>query len=78
MITHESQASLEAVRRRRTACGVCWPAGISCEVRTTVHASLLDEDALLRLTAELSALGIEHHKIQEFRSTGCVTPTLTL
>lgn len=50
--------------------------GVSCEVRTTVHASLLNEDALLRLAAELSALGVEHHKLQPFRPTGCTTPSL--
>jgi pyruvate formate lyase activating enzyme len=50
--------------------------GVSCEVRTTVHAALLDEAALTRLCADLSGLGIAHHNIQEFRPTGCTTTAL--
>jgi pyruvate formate lyase activating enzyme len=49
----------------------------TCEVRTTVHAALLDEAALARLRADLSALGVAHHTIQEFRPTGCNTTWLT-
>ena len=50
--------------------------GVSCEVRTTVHSLLLDKDALVRLASDLSELGVEHHKLQPFRPTGCITPEL--
>ncbi len=49
---------------------------VTCEVRTTVHDLLLDEAALARLASDLSMLGVERHKMQAFRSTGCTTPWL--
>jgi pyruvate formate lyase activating enzyme len=50
--------------------------GVPCEVRTTVHAALLNDAAVVRLTAELAELGVAQHKIQPFRKTGCITPGL--
>ena len=50
--------------------------GVSCEARTTVHSALLDQAALARLAMDLSALGVERHKTQAFRATGCTTPWL--
>lgn len=45
--------------------------GVKCDIRTTVHKSLLDSAALTRLTADLDAMGVENHRIQEFRAAGC-------
>jgi pyruvate formate lyase activating enzyme len=50
--------------------------GVACEVRTTVHDLLLDEAALARLASDLSMLGMERHKTQGFRATGCTAPWL--
>ncbi len=51
--------------------------GVSCEMRTTVHAALLNDAAVARVTAELATLGITQHKIQPFRAIGCTTSGLT-
>lgn len=46
-------------------------AGIAHEFRTTVHPSLLDEDDLSELAADLSALGVQNLTLQAFRPQGC-------
>jgi pyruvate formate lyase activating enzyme len=45
--------------------------GVAYEVRTTVHAALLDADALERLAGELAAMGVTRSVLQPFRPTGC-------
>lgn len=45
--------------------------GAAFEVRTTVHAVLLDEADLVRLDADLAALGLGPTRRQPFRSQGC-------
>ena len=45
--------------------------GIAFEARTTVHPALLNEDAVQRLRADLAALGVTEHRIQQFRPIGC-------
>lgn len=44
--------------------------GVPHQVRTTVDPSLLDEAAVKRMSAELAALGVAQHTLQEFRLTG--------
>lgn len=57
-----------AVRR---SLAVLVDSGVAHECRTTAHPQLLDETALLRLAAQLSACGVRRWALQVFRSTGC-------
>ena len=41
-----------------------------------MHPALLDQEAIARLTAELTTLGVNDHRIQPFRANGCRTPAL--
>jgi pyruvate formate lyase activating enzyme len=50
--------------------------GVAHEIRTTVHPSLLDEDALVRLADELAAQGVTRWVLQPFRPTGCADEAL--
>lgn len=43
---------------------------VAHQVRTTVDPSLLDEAAVVRMGAELAALGVAQHTLQEFRRAG--------
>ncbi len=45
--------------------------GIPHEFRTTVHPLYHTPDSLLRLAEALSALGVRHYVLQEFRPQGC-------
>lgn len=45
--------------------------GVAFELRTTVHPLLLDEAGLVRLDADLAALGLGPTRRQPFRSRGC-------
>lgn len=49
---------------------------IVCDIRTTVHDTLLDRDALARLASDLAALGVQDHRLQSFRTAGCTNPAL--
>lgn len=51
-------------------------AGISYEVRTTVHPKLLTNGDVETLKIQLHGMGVQEHKIQVFRSAGCVTSSL--
>jgi pyruvate formate lyase activating enzyme len=53
-------------------------AGIACDIRTTVHDALLNQDALARLASELAALGVQEHRLQPFRAAGCINEALIL
>src|SRR5690606_39069989 len=44
--------------------------GVAHQVRTTVDPALLDEAAVARMGAELAALGVTRHILQEFRLAG--------
>ena len=44
--------------------------GVAHQVRTTVDPALLDEAAVKRMGAELAALGVATHTLQEFRLAG--------
>ena len=46
------------------------------EIRTTVHPSLLDEDALVRLADELASLCVRRWVLQPFRPSGCADAKL--
>jgi len=50
--------------------------GIDVEIRTTVHPSLVDADALLRLADDLVALGVTRWVLQPFRPAGCADASL--
>lgn len=50
--------------------------GVPFQARTTVHPALLDDDAMIRLNADLDVLGVSGHVIQPFRPTGCDDPDL--
>jgi pyruvate formate lyase activating enzyme len=45
--------------------------GVAYEIRTTVHPTLLDEAALLRMADELAEMGVERWVLQPFRVEGC-------
>lgn len=51
--------------------------GVASECRTTVHPALLPPTALLAMADELSALGVRHWVIQQFRAQGCAEAGLT-
>ena len=40
-------------------------------MRTTLHATLLDETAVATLADELAAMGIANYTVQAFRPQGC-------
>lgn len=44
--------------------------GVACEVRTTVHPELLNENDLATIKNELLALGVTHYVVQQFRAEG--------
>ncbi len=44
--------------------------GVAHQVRTTVDPALLDDAAVGRMGADLAALGVASHTLQEFRLTG--------
>lgn len=49
---------------------------IACDLRTTVHGTLLDRAALARLESDLASLGVREHRLQPFRAAGCTTALL--
>ena len=49
---------------------------VAHEVRTTVHPSLLSDDALVDLADELAAAGVRRWVLQPFRPNGCVDAPL--
>lgn len=49
--------------------------GVACDVRTTVHPALLDDDALARLADDLAVLGVTT-RLQPFRASGCIDAEL--
>ena len=51
-------------------------AGVSYEVRTTVHHLLLPDDELVALARELAESGVRDWKLQMFRPVGCASPAL--
>jgi len=63
-------------RKARKSLLMLLEAGVSYEIRTTVHPALLTEAALQTLKEEMAALGVQRHKIQNFRAQGCETPEL--
>jgi pyruvate formate lyase activating enzyme len=44
--------------------------GTACEVRTTLHPSLLSPAELLQLRDELLSLGVTHYAVQRYRDAG--------
>lgn len=50
--------------------------GVDYECRTTLHPSLLDEQALLDLGKQLRDLGVKNYVVQQFRQIGCQDQTL--
>ncbi len=52
--------------------------GVAYECRTTVHPSLLSQEALLRMGNELVALGVRRWVLQQFRPQGCGDARLRL
>jgi pyruvate formate lyase activating enzyme len=51
-------------------------AGVTCEVRTTVHPVLTPPDAMEALARELAARGVLRWVLQPFRPTGCANDEL--
>lgn len=45
-------------------------AGVEHEVRTTVHAALLNTEDLRQMRAELQQLGVQNYVVQQFRAAG--------
>ncbi|WP_353187055.1 anaerobic ribonucleoside-triphosphate reductase activating protein [Bosea sp. (in: a-proteobacteria)] len=56
--------------RARRSLALLLASGLACQVRTTVDPSLLDAAAVARMGAELLALGVTRHVLQEFRLAG--------
>lgn len=50
--------------------------GVAHEFRTTVHATLLSEAALLELARTLAQMGLRHYALQVFRTQGCADAAL--
>lgn len=48
------------------------------EVRTTVHPDLMNQERIIALAQELSALGVRRYALQQFRPRGCADPVLCL
>jgi pyruvate formate lyase activating enzyme len=46
--------------------------GVAYEVRTTVHPTQLNDEAVTELARDLAARGVKHYVIQAFRSQGCM------
>ena len=46
--------------------------GVPHEVRTTLHPDLHTSADILALARSLSAMGVHHYALQEFRAVGCV------
>lgn len=44
--------------------------GIDYQIRTTIDPTLLDDEAIKRLKADLAAFGVQDHKLQEMRLHG--------
>jgi len=51
-------------------------AGVAHEIRTTVHPALTPADALVKLAAELAAVGVRDWVLQPFRTAGCTDAAL--
>jgi anaerobic ribonucleoside-triphosphate reductase activating protein len=49
---------------------------VAYEVRTTVHADLLNEQELLDLAKTLAKIGVHHYALQAFRPQGCAAAAL--
>lgn len=47
--------------------------GVEYEVRTTMHAAFLSEQALLELAQILAELGVKRYVVQLFRNVGCTS-----
>jgi pyruvate formate lyase activating enzyme len=56
-----------AARAVRASVRALLASEVASECRTTVHASLLDDDALVRLSAQLRALGVRRWALQACR-----------
>ncbi|MDR3429523.1 anaerobic ribonucleoside-triphosphate reductase activating protein [Silvimonas sp.] len=50
--------------------------GVAYECRTTIHPSLLNDDALLRLAGTLAVYGVQDFVLQPFRPNGCASSQL--
>jgi pyruvate formate lyase activating enzyme len=57
--------------RARESLAALVDSGVAFDIRTTVHPTLLSEDDLARLDADLAALGTGPTRRQPFRATGC-------
>ena len=44
---------------------------INCEVRSTIHPSLLARTEIIQIAKTLSSMGVKKYVLQEFRETGC-------
>ncbi len=51
-------------------------AGVACEVRTTWHPRLLDQEDLAAMARTLASEGVAEWVIQRFRANGCVDESL--
>jgi pyruvate-formate lyase-activating enzyme len=51
-------------------------ADVSYEIRTTIHADLLNEGQILALAKSLARLGVHHYALQAFRKQGCANLAL--
>jgi len=47
------------------------------ECRTTIHPSLLSQQAIGQIGRQLAAMGVKHYALQHFRTLGCADLDLT-
>lgn len=73
---YASTVGLAAGDAARESLSLLLAAGIPCEMRTTVHPTLLPAEALETLGHELLDLGVRRWVLQTFRPTGCADPSL--
>ncbi len=66
----------ESAVRARESLKLLLDSGVAHEIRTTLHAGLLDHAQVLELAHELAGAGVQNFVLQAFRPQGCAEPLL--
>jgi pyruvate formate lyase activating enzyme len=66
----------ESGARARESLSLLLDSGVKYEVRTTLHAGLLNTEEVLALARELAEAGVQDFVLQAFRPQGCAEPLL--
>ncbi|MFN7085742.1 MAG: anaerobic ribonucleoside-triphosphate reductase activating protein [Burkholderiales bacterium] len=62
--------------RARQSVRLVVESGVACEFRTTVHAGLLSQQAIVEICEALVAMGARHYALQEYRPAACTADAL--